>query len=110
MKEHSIYEAAAAVLAMTGAGVLVSGLMPFINPGQLDIEETGEYSPRLIFLTGALFSLPLLGLSWHLNKKAQELRRQLEKPEQRKEARWERNLKWIIFGFVVLLVLYAFLW
>jgi hypothetical protein len=109
MKPHIKYEAAAAVLAIIGTFVLVEGLLPFINPGLLDANEKGEYSPRFIFLTGTLFSLPMLGLSWHLNKQAQLIRQQSEKPAQRIETRWERRLKWILFGVVALIVLSAFL-
>ena len=109
MKPHLMYEVAAAILAFIGTIVLVNGLMPFINPGFLNVNEKGEYSPRLIFLTGALLSLPILGLSWHLNKKALLIRQQSEKPTQRIKAPWEKKLKWILFGIVALIVLFAFL-
>lgn len=105
-----MYEAVAAVSGIVGAFVLVSGLMPFINPGFLDANETGEYSPRMVFLVGTLLSLPLLGISWHFNKKAQAIRQQLEKPVHVAEATWERKLKWILCGIVILLVLITFLW
>ena len=110
MKRTSQYEAVAAISAIVGAGVLVTGLMPFINPGFLDANETGEYSPRMIFLVGTLLSLPLLGMAWHFNKKAQAIRQKLEDPAPVPEAAWERKLKWIVCGVVILFVLITFLW
>jgi hypothetical protein len=100
----------AAVSGIVGALVLASGLMPFINPGFLDANETGEYSPRMIFLAGVLFSLPLLGLSWHFNMKARTMRQELESPAKVAEAPWKKKLKWILCGIVIILVLSAFLW
>ena len=108
MKPHAKYEAVATILAFIGVMVLVSGLMPFINPGFTRVEERGEDSSGAgIFLM--LLSIPLLSLSWVLNREAQRIRQLSEKPAQRIEAPWERKLKWILFGFVALLVLYAFL-
>jgi hypothetical protein len=98
MKRHHIYEAAAAALGLLGAVVLVSGLMPFINPGLLDLHKTGEYSPGLAFLVPTLFSLPLLGGSWHFNKKAREIRGELRETPRTSEAPWQRRLLWIVFG------------
>ena len=108
MKDHIKFETIAVVLATAGAFVLVEGLMPVINPGFLEVNLKGNYSPRLIFLTGTLFSLPLLVLSWHFNQKAQTIRKQFQKTVQPPETGWEKRLKWALFGFVVLLVLYAF--
>ncbi|MGD0259853.1 MAG: hypothetical protein ABSD29_08490 [Verrucomicrobiota bacterium] len=110
MKRPYTYEAVAGVAGILGAFVLVSGLMPFINPGFVDANETGEYSPRMAFLVPTLLSLPLLGISWHFNKKAQAIRRELKGPPHFMEAPWERKLKWMLFGIVILLVLFAFLW
>src|SRR5277367_4917839 len=98
MKKPYAYEAVAVVSGVAGAFVLVSGLMPFINPGFVDANATGEYSPRMAF------SLPLLGISWHFNKKAQAIRRELERPKQAAETPTQRKLKWIICGIVILLV------
>jgi len=109
MKNPYAYEAVAVSAGILGAFVLVSGLMPFINPGFVDVNETGEYSPRMAFLVPTLLSLPVLGVSWHFNKKAQAIRRVLERPTVA-EAPWERKLKWILCGIVILFVLYAFLW
>jgi hypothetical protein len=104
-------EAIAAITGLAGAFVLVSGLMPFINPGFVDVNETGQYSPRLAFLIPTLLSLPLLGVSWHFNKKGQAIRRELKETEPtRIETSREKKLKWILYGFVILLVLFAFLW
>ena len=105
MKQHIFYEAVATLSGIVGALVLVTGLMPFINPGFVDVNETGTYSPRLAFLVPTLLSLPLLGVSWHFNKKAQALRQQLEKSAETPS----RKLKWIIGGIVILLVLSVFL-
>jgi hypothetical protein len=84
--------------------------MPFINPGFVDVNETGEYSPRLAFLVPTLLSLPLLGISWSFNQKARAIRRELERPPHLGEAPWERKLKWIVCGIVIILALFAFLW
>jgi hypothetical protein len=105
MKRHSKYEAVAVVSGIVGAFVLVIGLMPFINPGFIDVYET-EYSPRAIFLAGTLFALLFLGVSWHFNMKAWMIRKETnvaETPQARK-------LKWIVCGIVILLILSAFLW
>jgi hypothetical protein len=110
MKRPYTYEAVAVVSGIVGAIVLVSGLMPFINPGFVDVNATGEYSPRMAFLVPTLLSLPLLGISWHFNKKAQAIRRELESPPHVAEAPWERKLKWIICGIVILFVILTFLW
>jgi hypothetical protein len=106
MKSFNRYEAVAAVSGIVGAIVLVSGLMPFINPGFVDANKTGEYSPRMAFLLPTLLSLPLLGISWHFNKKAQGIRRESDTSETPSEGK----LKWILFGFVMLVVLLTFLW
>jgi len=110
MKNPTAFEAVAAVAGIVGAFVLVSGLMPFINPGFVDVNHTGEYSPRMEFLVPTLLSLPILGVAWHFNKKAQAIRRELEEPSPAAEGSWERKLKCIICGIVILLVLVAFLW
>ncbi|WP_040549176.1 hypothetical protein [Pedosphaera parvula] len=80
MKKTYAYEAVAVCAGLVGAFVLVSGLMPIINPGFVDANQTGEYSPRMSFLVPTLLSLPILGLSWHFNKKARAIRQELEKP------------------------------
>ena len=110
MKKPYAYEVVAVGAGIVGAFVLVSGLMPFINPGFLDVNMTGEYSPRMAFLVPTLLSLPILGVSWRFNKKAQVIRRELDRPAHVTEAPWERKLKWIICGIVILFVLLAFLW
>jgi membrane protease YdiL (CAAX protease family) len=109
MKPHVKYEAAATILAFIGIMVLVSGLMPIINPGFVQVNEKGKNSPTFIVLMGILFSFSILSLSWVLNKEAQRIRQQSEKPAQRTEAPWERKVKWILFGIVALIVLSAFL-
>jgi hypothetical protein len=110
MKKPYAYEAIAVGAGIVGAFVLVSGLMPFINPGFVDLHSTGEYSPRMAFLVPTLLSLPILGVAWHFNQKAQAIRRESEKPTPVTEAPWERKLKWIICGIVILFVLFTFLW
>jgi hypothetical protein len=62
MKKPYAYEAVAIVCGIAGAFVLVSGLMPFINPGFVETNATGDDSPRVAFLVPTLFSLPLLGI------------------------------------------------
>jgi uncharacterized membrane protein len=49
--------------------------------------------------------LALLLASWYFNRKAQRLKREEKKSEEK-----HRKLKWILFGIVVFIVLYAFLW
>jgi hypothetical protein len=111
MKKPYAYEALAAVAAMFGVALFVSGLMPFINPELVDLQQTGEYSPRMLFLVPTLFSLPIFGVSWRLNTKAQGIRRELKvSAPAAKEAPWQLRLKWVIFAIVAILVLYAFLW
>jgi hypothetical protein len=105
-----MYEAVAVVSGIVGAFLLVSGLMPFINPGFIDVNETGEYSPRAIFLAGTLFSLPFLGISWHFNTKARTIRKEMDVATIVTETPRARKLKWIVCGIVILLVLYTFLW
>lgn len=102
MKKYVPFEAVAATLAIIGGIALVSGLV-------IDITEDGVSSPWLNVLTGILISLPLLGLSWYLNKHAQSTRKKLENPAQRVEAGWEQWLKWIIFVGLVLAILIGFL-
>jgi len=110
MKQSYTYETLAAVTGILGAFVLVTGLMPFINPGFVDLRHSGEYSPRMEFLAPTLLSLPLLGVSWHLNKKAQAIRKALSQTSRAPEQLWQRRFKWVICGILVLLVLLAFLW
>ena len=110
MKKPCTYEAVAVGTGIIGAFVLVSGLMPFINPGFVDANATGDYSPRMTFLLPTLLSLPLMGISWHFNKKAQAIRRELESPIRATETPSQRKLKWILCGIVILVVLSAFLW
>jgi ABC-type sugar transport system permease subunit len=109
MKKPAMYEAAAVIFGFVGAMVLVSGLMPFINPGFADANETGEYSPRMLFLIPTLLSLPIFGVSWHFNKKAQAIRRELQNSANNSEAPWKKKLKWVMFGIIVLLLLSGFL-
>ena len=114
MKKLYAYEALAAVAAFFGVVLVVSGLMPFINPEQVDLRQTGEYSPRMLFLVPTLLSLPIFGVSWRLNTKAQEIRRAQKVSAAAapavEQAPLERKLKWFLFGIVALLVIYAFLW
>jgi hypothetical protein len=79
MKKPYTYEAVAALTGILGVFVLVSGLMPFINPEFVDLNEAKDYSPKLAFLVPTLLSLPILGAAWHFNKKAQDIRRGLKK-------------------------------
>jgi hypothetical protein len=110
MKKYHLYEAIAVVLALPGVILLVNGLMPFINPGFVEVNHTRDYSPRTEFLIPTLLSLPLFGLSWHFNQKAQGIRRDLNQDPQQSETPSQRRLKWILFSVVVAFVLYAFLW
>jgi hypothetical protein len=111
MKKPYAYEALAALAATLAVALLVSGLMPFINPGFLELHQTGEYSPRMAFLVPTLLSLPMFGVAWSLNQKAQGIRRELKAAAPAvAEAPWARKLKWILFGIVMVLVLLAFLW
>jgi len=108
MKRHNSYGAVAAVMGVAGALVLVAGLMPFINPGFVDTNESEIYSPRMAFLIPTLLSLPLLGISWKFNKKAQAARREFEMVKPASQV--SKKLKWILFGVVILFFLWSFLW
>lgn len=77
MRKPIIYESIAMLAALVGALMLVGGLLPFINPGFFDLNFE-DYSPRKSFLILTLLSLPILGLSWHFNKKAQSIKRELK--------------------------------
>jgi hypothetical protein len=110
MKKPFVYEVVAVGAGIVGALVLVSGLMPFINPGFVDANSTGDYSPRMAFLVPTLLALPILGVSWHFNKKAQAVRQESKRPPYVTEAPWLRNLKWLICGLLILFVFLVFLW
>jgi hypothetical protein len=110
MKKTYMHEGLAMVTGMVGAFVLVVGLMPFINPGLVDLHHSGDYSPRMEFLVPTLISLPILGVSWRLNKKAQAIRKTLSQTPPGPELAWQNRVKWIIFVIVVLLILSVFLW
>jgi hypothetical protein len=75
MKKASLYEAAAMAIAVIGAFLFAGGLMPFTNPGAVEMHNEGTYSPRMQFLIPTLLSLPVLGCAWRLNQKAQRIRR-----------------------------------
>ena len=110
MKKPSAFEAAAAIAAILGSFMLVAGLMPFINPGMLEVRETWSHSSIMAFLFPILLSAPILGAAWHFNKKARDMKHQQQIVSRNVEAPWERKLKWIIFGIVALLVLLASFW
>jgi hypothetical protein len=109
MKKLHICEAIAAGAGLIGAIILVAGFMPIINPQFVDVNETSNYSPRMAFLLPTLFSLPILGLAWHFNKKAQLIRREVAKSTDLSKKTWERHLKWIVAGAVILLGILAYL-
>ncbi|EEF60710.1 hypothetical protein [Pedosphaera parvula] len=91
MKKTYAYEAVAVCAGIVGAFVLVSGLMPIINPGLVDVNKTSENSSRITFLVPTLLSLPILGVSWHFNKKARAIRRELGRPSHVTEGSREGN-------------------
>lgn len=104
MKKSSPYEAVAAVLAILGAFILIGVYMPLINPGFTRV-ETRHGPPSLgYYLVTTPIPLTILAASWYFNRKAREL-----KPKEKTEENGKK-LKWILFAFVVLIVLYAFLW
>lgn len=80
MKKASLYEAVAMAIAVIGAFLFAGGLMPFINPGAVEMHNEGTYSPRMQFLIPTLLSLPVLGCAWRLNQKAQRIRRESKPP------------------------------
>ena len=110
MNKQSLYEILACVLAIVGAVLLICGLMPFINPGFLEVNEDGEYSPRIIFLTGVLSSLPILGIAWCFNQRARMIKQGTKEVVMATETTLEKRIKWIVCGIVIVLAVTAFLW
>jgi hypothetical protein len=78
MKRPFVFETIAMVTALLGAFIFVSGLMQFINPEFVNVNAKQDYSPRLNFLIPTLISLAIFGVSWHFNKKAGKIRRELK--------------------------------
>ena len=109
MKRLKSYEALAAVSGIVGAFALVAALLPSINPGFVDTNGSGTYSPKMALLLPALLPLSLLGVSWHITKRAQAIRRELERLQHPADAPSERLLSWMASGIVILVVVLAFL-
>jgi hypothetical protein len=105
MKKPLPYEMLATVLAIFGALLLVGVYMPIINPGLTRVETHEELPSIGYYIVGTPIPLGMLLASWYFNRKAQSLKRE-EKPKDAKSGK----LKWFLFGVVVLIVLYAFLW
>lgn len=78
--------------------------MPLINPEQTILETHRDLPSIGYYVILTPIPLAILAASWFLNKEAQRL-----KPEQNKKQEKHGKLKWVLFGFVVFLVLYAFL-
>lgn len=105
MKKTLPYEIIAVVLAILGAFLLVGVYMPVINPGLTRVETHQELPSVGYYIVATPIPLAVLFASWYFNRKAQQLKRE-EKPAEEKPGK----LKWILFGVVVLIVLYTFLW
>jgi uncharacterized membrane protein len=105
VKKPLLHEIIAALLAIFGAFLLVGVYMPVINPGQTRIETHQELPSVGYYIIMTPIPLAVLLASWYFNRKAQLLKRGEKRPEEK-----HRKLKWILFGIVVLLILYAFLW
>jgi hypothetical protein len=105
VKKSLPYEIIAALLGLFGAFLLVIVYMPLINPGQTKIETHHGLPSAGYYIMMTPIPLAVLLASWYFNRKAQQRKRD-EKQQERKH----RTLKWILFGFVVLMVLMGFLW
>jgi len=105
VKKPLPYEIAAALLALFGAFLLVCVYMPVINPGQTRIETHRELPSIGYYIVMTPIPLVVLLASWFFNRRAQQLKREEKRSEEK-----HGKLKWILFGIVVLLVLFAFLW
>jgi len=105
MKKSLPCEIIAAVLAMLGALILVAVYYPLLNPIQFKIDSHEELPSAgyCIFMTP--IPLAILCGSWYFNRKAQQLKRAAKQLEKKRG-----KLKWILFGIVVLIVLFAFFW
>jgi hypothetical protein len=105
VKKPLPYEILAAVLAMFGALFLVSVYMPVINPGLTRVEMHKDLPSVGYYIVLTPIPLTMLLASWYCNRKAQQLKQEEKQPEGK-----HPKLKWILFGIVVLIFLYAFLW
>ena len=79
--------------------------MPVLNPGLTRIETHQELPSVGYYIVLTPIPLAVLLASWYFNRKAQQLKGEEKKPEGK-----HKKLKWILFGIVVLIVLYTFLW
>lgn len=110
MKKQSMYEILACVSGLVGAVLLICALMPFINPGFFEVSEDGEDSPGIIFLTGVLSSLAILGIAWCFNQRARMIKQGTKEVVMATETTLEKRIKWIVCGIVIVLAVTAFLW
>jgi H+/Cl- antiporter ClcA len=110
MKKPLPYEIAAAVLAIFGAFLLVGAYMPLLNPEQTRIETHRELPSVGYYIVVTPIPLLILVASWLFNKKARGLRQEAEQPARIPEPVWQKRLKWVLGGVVIVLVLIAFLW
>ena len=79
MLKRLAYEIAAMTLAMVGAFILISALMPLINPGHMEVATHGAHFTLVYYLVATPIPLAILVAAWRLNCKAQALRRTAEK-------------------------------
>jgi uncharacterized membrane protein len=105
VKKPLPYEIAATLLALFGVFLLVGLYMPVLNPGLTRIETHQELPSVGYYIVLTPIPLAVLLASWYFNRKAQQLKGEEKKPEGK-----HKKLKWILFGIVVLIVLYTFLW
>lgn len=105
MKKPLPYEIIAALLAIFGAFILVGVYMPVLNPVQTKIETHQELPSLGYYFVVTPIPLAVLFAAWYFNRKAQRLKGEQKQPEEK-----HKSLKWIIFGIVVLFVLFGFLW
>jgi hypothetical protein len=103
MKKQSMYEILACVSGLVGAVLLICALMPFINPGFFEVNEDGEDSPGIIFLTGVLSSLAMVGIAWCFYQRARIIEQGTKEVGMATETSLEKRIKWIVCGIAIVL-------
>jgi len=96
VKKPLPYEIIATLLALFGVFLLIGVYMPVINPGLTRIETHQELPSVGYYIVLTPIPLSVLLASWYFNRKAQQLKGDKKKPEEK-----HKKLKWILFGIVV---------
>jgi hypothetical protein len=80
MRKSLPYEIIAAVSAMLGALILVSVYYPVLNPIQYEIDSHEDLPSVGYYIIMTPIPLAILWVSWKLNRKAQQLKREEKQP------------------------------